>query len=256
LAEQDEQRRNEQRNSPFPSLWNAPKFDSPVEQRRLRIINAMFNAFERCGMKPSISKEARELGVCVGEQFVGFTLDAVAARRARSVAPAKEREAAAQLTLVIGGSRGAPDGRLSWADQPGLKIENRITEIVIELIVTGEKRHRANAQAHYEWIVERKAAMEDERRRAQEEAERRERERQQRLEQARIDRLLEEAGALRKAQEIRAYVQTVCETNPSLHQPLSHAELEAWTSWALAHADRIDPIRSGRFRAPRSERDE
>ena len=37
LLKEDEQRREQQRASSVPSSWNAPRFDTPFERRRLRV---------------------------------------------------------------------------------------------------------------------------------------------------------------------------------------------------------------------------
>lgn len=99
----------------------------------------------------------------------------------------------------------------------------------------------------FEWRVERKAEREEEIRRHQIELERQERERQRKLEQARIDRLLEEAATLRRATDIRAYVYAVrlSAAGEGINAPAE--EVERWAQWALAEADRIDPVRNGRF---------
>ena len=112
--------------------------------------------------------------------------------------------------------------------------------------MTAELQHREGAVRHHEWRVERKAQLEEEERRRQLEAERAERERRKRLEQARIDRLLKDAAAFQQANEIRKYVQAIrlvqtqgCDSSPEA--------LEQWSKWALAEADRIDPVIGGAF---------
>jgi hypothetical protein len=42
LLEEDDDRRERQRTSPYPSSWDKPLFDTQSEQRRLRILNALF----------------------------------------------------------------------------------------------------------------------------------------------------------------------------------------------------------------------
>jgi hypothetical protein len=61
-----------------------------------------------------------------------------------------------------------------------------------------------------------------------------------------VDRLLGEAAAFRQANDIRAYVETVRSANATA-APVSPKEFDAWATWALAQADRIDPVRSKRF---------
>lgn len=97
-------------------------------------------------------------------------------------------------------------------------------------------------------MIERKIELEKEAQRKKAEAERRDRERRLKLEEERVEQLLGEASALRQAREIRAYVEDVRAAIAAANEPVSKSDLETWAAWALAQADRIDPILSGRFR--------
>jgi hypothetical protein len=77
--------------------------------------------------------------------------------------------------------------------------------------------------------------------------EREERERRQQLEQARIDRLLDEAASLRRATEIRAYVDAVNTIAASAATSISLDAVGRWSKWALVHADPIDPVKTAGF---------
>jgi len=77
-------------------------------------------------------------------------------------------------------------------------------------------------------------------------AERAEKERRKRIEQARIDRLLRDAGAFQQAGEIRKYVEAI-RSAQSRNEMFSSEEFERWSQWALAQADRIDPVTGGAF---------
>ena len=96
----------------------------------------------------------------------------------------------------------------------------------------------------FEGRVQRKARLEEEARNRQLELEREECER---LEQARIDRLLDEAESLRRATNIRAYVAAVQAVVANETVSISAEEMQRWSKWALAEADRIDPVISARF---------
>ena len=74
-----------------------------------------------------------------------------------------------------------------------------------------------------------------------------EQERLQRLEQARVDRLMADASALCQAGEIRNYVQRVVSAVTTGDIELPSVQLDSWVIWALAQADRIDPVQSGGF---------
>ncbi len=136
---------------------------------------------------------------------------------------------------------------LSWEDTDRTRLEKHLDEVVVALIVSGERQYREGLQRHYEWRVERKAELIEEIRERKAEAERQERERLVQLEKARVDRLLADATSLRRAGDIRAYVDGVRDRRAEEGGSVSIDDLEAWSRWALAQAERIDPRRAGRF---------
>lgn len=249
LLEADEERRQEQLKSRYSYSWNAPIFDDPFEKRRLRVLNAIFVALERNGMKPSLrGREARGLDVKVNDQNVSFALDASSQKYDRyREASIGTRGSSNKLKLAIPSWGRLSESQKFWEDADGLPLEKCLREIVVELIVSGERNYREGRQSHYEWLVERKVQIIEEARKQKEEAERRERERLIQLEKARVDRLSSDASAYRQAIDIRAYVGTVRANSAQKGNPVSADALEAWAEWALAQADRIDPVRSGRF---------
>jgi hypothetical protein len=249
LLEEDERRREKQQSSPYAVIWDDPVFSSPFERRRLRLLNAMFLVLARCGMKPSVrGREARELSVQVGLTHVSFMLDRVTKRRQPARADSsQDKPPPERLRLQIASWTGATDIRKSWEDSDDSTIEGQLENIVVELIVAGEMQYRELVQHQYQCLIERKAEREKEARRRKEEEERRERERQIKAQKERVERLLSDASALRQAADIRTYVETVLALNASASDPLPLEKVEAWAAWALAEADRIDPIRSGRF---------
>lgn len=246
---EDRRRREKQEASGSPYFWDRPLFDSAFERRRLRIINALFLALTRCGMKPSArGREARELGVRIGETHVWFTVDRVAnkVQAGRISSPTRDK-AVERLRLAILTSYGSANTRSSWEDSDEARIEDQLSEIVVGLIVTGEVHYREEALRKHAWLIEQRARQEEQARRRKAEEERQERERQRRLQQQRIDRLLGEALALRQATDIRAYVQAVLAASTSSSNPVPEEQVHAWATWARGEADRIDPIKSGRF---------
>lgn len=251
LLEEDERRRETQRTTPYPYSWNNPLFDSPIERRRLRILNAMFLALARCDAKPSIKgRELKELEVQVGQQNISYILERLTsrARTARRSGANNEKSPPERLRLRLITSSRDNDRSQSWEDREGMTLEDQVADIVTNLIVAGEVQYRNLRQQHYDWLVEQRRREEEEARRKQEEAARQERERLIKEQQDRIDRLLGEAMALRQATDIRAYVDAVmARVQREDDDPVKLERLRAWASWALAEADRIDPIKSERF---------
>jgi hypothetical protein len=138
---------------------------------------------------------------------------------------------------------------VSWTDGDGLRLEDRLREIATEVITTAELQYREGRLRHHEWRIEAKAQLQKQIREEQAEAERKRREHEAALAQARVDRLLGgEAAALRRANDIRAYVDAV-QSLPAADSSLDQGTLERWRLWALEQADSIDPVRARAFLA-------
>lgn len=250
LLEADDERRQKAAKEQYLPSWDRPQFDSPFEKRRLRLLNSIFTALERCGMKPSVrGREARELGVQVNDTHVSFIVDDACAKLDHHPSGYQRcTNPSGKMKVAIKWWRSEGNVRRVWEDAPSVPVEKSITDIVVELIVAGEQQYREGTQYSYEWTVERKTRLIEDARRQREEAERKERERLARLQQERIDQLIADADALRRAQAIRAYVREVKGLCVSSVQSIDEASLHSWEIWALAEADRIDPVISGKFR--------
>lgn len=246
LQEEDAARRERQRLSPY-STWDKPRFDSPLERRRLRILNALFLGLVRAGCAPGLRNvhfEPLSFWVRVGHQQVGFELEPIHEKRRQKGEQSAEPD---RLRLTIPGWPNRGEARAAWKDGEDSKIEDHLTAIAIELLVAGESMVREGALHSHEWRIKLKAELEERLRREKQEAERRERERLAALQQARIDRLLKEAEALRVARDIRSYVQEVRTENLRSQNPFPVEDVERWAAWAHQQADAIDPVRTGAF---------
>lgn len=245
LLQDDELCRKKQQESKWPSTLDAPRFDSPLQRRRLRILNGLFLAWARCSCVPSISvrryDEEQYIGVLVGNQHLGFSLDVAGADRRRYPKP-KNDDPKARLVLKLGWHEPPDDIVTSWQDEDGNPLENRLHEIAVGLLIAGERRYRSSAEYCHRRQVERKQELEEKIRREHEERLRKEREQREKLEKARRDQLLAQAAAWRQASEIRAYVQAFIESRASAGTNGDTQMLEVWAQWALAEADRIDPL--------------
>jgi hypothetical protein len=246
LINADAERARKQAASPYPSSWDAPIFGGTFERRRLKILNALFTCLTRSGMKPQLrGKEGRELSVTVGGTNVSFALDSINAtkqlERERQGYGFMARGDKDKMRLTV--SRWWKSEALlpSWQDEPRAPLERRLREIAAALIVFAEQTLRDAALSSHTYRIQRKAELEEARRKREAEEERRRREHQAKLEQARVDHLLGQARALEKAHQIRAYVRAVQARGSEAGAP---GDLQAWSVWALAQADRIDPITS------------
>ncbi len=258
LLNADEERARKQRADPYPSSWNAPLFDGPFEVRRLRILNALFVCLTRCGMSPHVGdKHGRDLSVTVGTTNVPLVLDSMTAakqiERERQGYVFMARGPKDRMRLSIAHRWSGEKLGTSWEDEQGKPLERRLREIAAEIIVFGEQAVRDGALHAHQWRIKRKADLEEAERKRKAEEERRRLERIAKAEKERVDHLLAQADALHRAQQIRAYVESVRTLNVTASEPMSAEELESWSGWALAQADRIDPVVSGAFRTRPAE---
>ncbi len=115
-----------------------PVFDTPFERRRLQILNSLFLALTDAGHQPWLNgPQARNIGVTVGSQKVSFALDHPKARTEANGRIRAPHEAYEILRLDISASGD------SWTDDDGGRIEDRLREIILKLVVVGEIQYRA-----------------------------------------------------------------------------------------------------------------
>lgn len=234
LLDEDALRRLKPSDAPYRLRYSEPLFDSPFERRRLRILNNLFLALTKAGHQPSLGEQARNVGVTVGSQKISFTLDHPRARTQANGRIQTPHEAYETLRLEI------PATGDSWADDDSGRIEDRLREIILKLIVAGEVQYRANAHTVYENACRRRAEMERRLVEQRGEADRLAREKAIKAEAEQRKMLLRMAADHRAAQDIRAFVNAaIAAFGPDNAQESPTAE---WVSWALRVADQIDPI--------------
>jgi hypothetical protein len=249
LLGQDDARREKQKRSHYTFSWEKPIFETPFELRRLRVLNALFLALARCGGKAEVrGHEARDITVTIHQTAMSLALDRP--KQARRVSGQEDsgtgsRSEPLRLAIVEGYER--VEEKTAWQDGEEGLLEHRLAEIATEIVVAAELRYREACHQAFEWRAKRKAGLEEELRCQELERQRKERERQEKLAQARIDRLLDEAASLRRAADIRAYVDAVEHAVQREGIVASHEEIAHWAAWARTQADTIDPVKNGRF---------
>jgi hypothetical protein len=235
LLKADEVRREKLRESPYS--WHQPLFESRIERRRLRILNALFiwasrNAFG-CAAD---GKFARRAGIRVGDQTVSFTLNRVGAKEPEYDDGAQPIPEDAKLCLKFTWWEPPPEVRLEWQDTADHLLEDQLLDIAREIAFAGEWGYRWWKIRSHALLVERRAELEAAERARIAEALRKENHRLEGLLTARREALWAEAAAWRRAADLRSYVQLVVAREPNE---------SAWASWALAEADRVDPVVTG-----------
>ncbi len=240
LLAHDEERRRE--FTKWRSSYYAPKYDAGIERRRLLIINTLFLGVTRLGCRASMSTSRygqdessdRDLSVIVGQSHVCFTVEPVKPKKESQ----KER-----LRLAFGTSRDRTNASKYWEDTDQSGLEDQLAEVAVEILVSAELTYRNGLVRNREWIIERKAEAEAELKRRKDEAERKARELQEKLARERIGRLLSQAKALDRANQIRTYEESARSRVNQL--PMLESDFDKWALWALQEADRIDPLKNG-----------
>lgn len=254
LLAQDEVRRQRARDSGFVISWDMPLYESPMQRRRLRLLSAILTALDGqgCQARRTLGSPGTHGGpendfiAFVGHQSVHVRVSVVEVEKAVRGTRTPRRHAAFLRVVVDPGENRTQDGQ-AWED--GEKsLDQQARDIVLAILLRGEERQRAAAVSLHKWRVQAKAAAVERARREREEAIRKERERLARLERRRVERLLGEAKAFRNARDIRAYVELARAANASAPDPAAPGDIAAWSEWALAQADRIDPVMTGAFR--------
>jgi hypothetical protein len=245
LLREDHERRAKVAGQSYLGPWDKPLYDTPLQQRRLKLLSNILASLARCGcradlgQRPELAHPQDDFTITVGSQRIGLR---VSAEEHKPAGRGKAGAPRATTTLQV-----EAEGKV-WED-----VNPRDGEVVREIVVAvvwgAEEVLRARAASSHACWLERRAAIIERRRKEAEEAARRERERLAEFERKRIERLLGEAQALRKARTIRAYVEEVRAAAP----PVPQVELDAWAEWALAQADRIDPVITGAFLTTRSD---
>ena len=147
LLKEDERRREKQRTASYPMSWDNPRFDSPFERRRLRILNSLFLAAGRFDGKPTITgHEAKDIHLTFYQQYVPIRLGQSKQSSCRGQALTMQpRPNDTKLSLSILESSSSDKDQITWQDDDDGKLEARMTEITIQIVLTAEVRHRESA---------------------------------------------------------------------------------------------------------------
>lgn len=231
--------------------WRGPLFTSRFEQRRLRVLNALFCAFEKAGAKPYVrGKEARGLHISIGDRGFEWVLDRPIAAAQEYYYPEVVKERLGEkpsdllLRLKIWGL--PKELTTSWQDSKDRELETQLTEIVQTTLLAAEVSYRAAEQHRYEWEIKRQVEIREERKKRAEEEARREQETQAKVAQKRIDTLFKDAALFRQAADIRAFVDAALD-EARRHSTEPSSGILAWARWAREQANNLDPLASGKL---------
>lgn len=238
LSDEDEARRTNQRTSSYSG--DKLLFDSPLEHRRLRLLNSLFVAVGKFNGRALPDKETKRASISFHNQNLIVSLIASKELPGRHVPASSRKSGESCLILSILESRGSDKAMRAWRDEDPSKLEKKMAEIVVEVVLLAEARYREAVLRQFNRRVALKTELEEEDRRRVIEAERMERDRLKLLEKARIDHLLSDAASFQQASVIREYVARIKRTQ-SLSPTVSPEELQQWIDWALTQVGRIAP---------------
>jgi hypothetical protein len=251
LLKQDEERRAKVSPNSFSYDYYGPKFDRPIQQRRLRLLSSLAIALETLQAKVHGSTHAGErFSIELRKGLWVYILLAVENGphggpfyRERRRAP----QTGERLRLdITGHSPEHESPSRTWRDD-AVPLENHLSEIIVGILLKAEEDTRRSAIQSYEWKVEDRVRKAKEARAALQRAEAERAAQVIAAAKARLTALMDGADALDRADRIRRYVASVRERAIAHSEAINTASLERWATWALAEADAIDPVLSLRF---------
>ncbi|ALE53347.1 hypothetical protein AC233_00395 [Burkholderia sp. HB1] len=242
LLREDDERREAMTKSRY--AFDKPRFESRFEQRRLLFLSNLFVLLGRLDVQGAArGREGRELGAHVGDQYVKLKVETLATLRPRKRAgDAKKNEPMAIEVEVARWQHGEREERLFWSDDEDSRLEDRLLEIGVAIVLTGERQYRKARQFSYEWDRHCFEEKIEKARKAREEAEQRVREQRLQADHDRVARLLAQVSARQQAQQIRLYVEEVLASPDAMAGRAFDGDREAWAGWARTVADWLDPL--------------
>ena len=95
----------------------------------------------------------RDISIPVGELPIHFTVEPV---------KRKKEEKRERLRLAFGMARDRANASKSWEDSDESSLDDRLTDVLVEMLVGAEASYRNSLVRHRDWTIERKAAAEAE----------------------------------------------------------------------------------------------
>jgi hypothetical protein len=215
----------------------------PCVSRALRILDALFKAFEKRDIPIRIVTEPkRQTQITLFGEKVDFWLEEQTEARPHS--PTKEEAQSGtrllrkwdhvpsgRLRLRIG-NHALEQARRTWSDGPRARLEDRLNDFVVGLTIAAEGL-RARTLYWQRWHEQQEEA-----RRQHELAEQR-----RKAEEERIRVFDRQVDGWLRAQQVRAFVEEAERRVTEVRGVVVvGSELGDWLAWARRYADRIDPF--------------
>jgi hypothetical protein len=239
ILKQEERRRAKVADSNWH--WDVPKFENALDKRRLRILNAVFLALAKRDHDGDAYESDGEIHATaiVGDTRMGLAVTVAGTHRKvrlhGRMVPSPDLPAKTPLAFRVDQDF---DGKVakSWEDDAIGTLETKIATIAAGIIVAGEAKFRRGLREAEE-RAEQQRVLEEKRR--QEELAAKNRERLQGLHRS--------GELLRQAEDLRALVARFRQATVDGSAEIDPASIDAWEQWALAEADKLDPVKSGQI---------
>lgn len=221
--------------------WDQPKFDTPLGKRGLKLLNGLFLALSKRGHDGEAYEHDGKIHAraIVGDTYLGLNLALVGkhpmVREHGYLRPAPGLPATTPIMIRVDPGFDRKYGE-AWKDDADGNLESKIASIAATIIVAGEAKFRKGLREAEERTE--RERLEQEKRRQEKIAE---------LNRQRLQDLRTSGELLRQAQDIRALVESVRQSIIEGSTDVDASILNAWEQWALAEADKIDPVRSRQF---------
>lgn len=235
LLDDDKRRKSESKRGGVRLYWGPTEwFGTHGQKRRLGIMNSVFKTIERMQHTiQEIDDHGNNIVLLIHGQKIKLEIVEMQ-HRGGPIPFLQDEPELTKVKISLNGSDGTYGCFKEWRDEPKKRLEDRLIDIITDIILTSEIGYRSYKTRQWEEDIRaiKHARQEYEKKRIEDE-------------NKRIERLISQAEYLQKADQIRSYVQKILESKPENTEQFN---LDKWSSWALKTADLIDPIKSESFK--------
>ncbi len=244
----EEDRNHRKTNQAHHEHSHQPRGNARIGRRRLRILSALFTALEKRGHQVVANPQNARVALIVDGERLEFNVAQRQMQFKEDLTPEELRNplnAAIGIrsrtilrptdTLVFKIQSWIRMGmRTQWRDGTRGPLEEHLNDIVAGLLAAAATIRRQRLERE-----------EEQRRLLAERMERERKEEARRKEGQRLKGLLQQVERWRRATDVRAYVEAIRKSAKEGRQGLDQERIDELASWALAQAERMDPLVSG-----------
>jgi hypothetical protein len=222
-----------------------------TKERALRILNALFGAFDARSYAAVYDKQKKNAFIEVKGGRVAFLLEELLDRKQKELTAAEQKDKiknpwrysypeyikvpSGRLRLSVDGRYG--NDRSSWSDGQRQKVEGCLNAFMAAVAKAADTDAKARVAREFE----------EKKRQAKQRLEE-QLEKLRQAEQRKLWALLMESACWEQSQRIRGYVEALKEAAAKqTSSAFEDEDLNGWATWALRQADAMDPLASGAY---------